>query len=96
MEKLLWLCSYLLLLIALPLASALKMDVLAHAGHESANKERCIRNFVAKDQLVVVTVIIDGVRGDGQQLNMHVRLHLKDQFPFVGEYRVLTLVRVDS
>jgi hypothetical protein len=77
MENLLRLCSYLLLLIALPLASALKLDVIAHAGYESASKERCIRNFVAKDQLVVVTAIIDGLRGDGQQLNMHVSLLIK-------------------
>jgi hypothetical protein len=60
------------LLVVLPMVSALKMDVLAHAGHESKSKERCIRNFVAKDQLVVVTATIDGSKGDGQQLNMHV------------------------
>lgn len=65
--------SYLLFLVSLPLISALKFDVQAHHGHESANKERCIRNFVAKDQLVVVTANVDGYRGDGQQLNMHVR-----------------------
>jgi p24 family protein delta-1 len=96
MENLLRLCSYLLLLVALPLASALKMDVLAHPGHEAASKERCIRNFVAKDQLVVVTVIIDGVRGDGQQLNMHVCLLTKINSLLVGEYRVLMSRRADS
>jgi hypothetical protein len=61
---------YLLLLVSL--ASALKFDVVAHAGHESKKHERCIRNFVAKDQLVVVTAIIDGTKGDGQELNIHV------------------------
>jgi hypothetical protein len=66
------LCSYLLFLLSLPLISALKFDVQAHHGHESASKERCVRNFVAKDQLVVVTANVDGYRGDGQQLNMHV------------------------
>lgn len=65
--------SYLLFLVLLPLVSALKFDMVAHHGHESASKERCIRNFVAKDQLVVVTANVDGFRGDGQQLNMHVR-----------------------
>jgi len=65
--------SYLLFLVLLPLVSALKFDMAAHHGHESASKERCIRNFVAKDQLVVVTANVDGFRGDGQQLNMHVR-----------------------
>lgn len=62
----------LLLAFALPLISALKFDIQAHPGHESAKQERCIRNFVAKDQLVVVTATISGSRGDGQTLNMHV------------------------
>jgi hypothetical protein len=56
----------------LPLVAALKFDIQAHPGHESASKERCIRNFVAKDQLVVVTATASGTRGDGQTLNMHV------------------------
>ena len=62
----------LLLAFALPLASALKFDVQAHPGHESASKERCVRNFVTKDQLVVVTATVSGSRGDGQTLNIHV------------------------
>jgi len=65
--------SYVLFLASLPLASALKFDVVAHHGHESSKYERCIRNFVAKDQLVVVTANVDGIRNDGQQLNIHVR-----------------------
>jgi p24 family protein delta-1 len=64
--------GYVLFLIAIPLVSALKFDISAHHGHESSKYERCIRNFVAKDQLVVVTAIVDGYRGDGQQLNMQV------------------------
>lgn len=64
-----------LLLAALPLAACLKFDIQAHPGHESASKERCIRNFVGRDQLVVVTVTASGSRGDGQTLNMHVRLY---------------------
>jgi hypothetical protein len=67
------LSSYLLLLVAVPLVSALKLDVVAHPGSESKARERCVRNFVAKDQLVVVTAIVDGQRNDGQMLNMHVR-----------------------
>ena len=63
----------LLLLALLPLSWALKFDIQAHPGAESKNKERCIRNFVAKDQLVVVTATVSGSRGDGQMLNMHVR-----------------------
>ncbi|KAF2435660.1 hypothetical protein EJ08DRAFT_692238 [Tothia fuscella] len=73
MGSLIHLCGFVLFLIALPLISALKFDVVAHHGHESARHERCIRNFVAKDQLVVVTANVDGYRGDGQQLNMHIR-----------------------
>merc|ERR1712115_336835 len=65
--------SYVLFLASLPLISALKFDVAAHHGHESAKYERCIRNFVAKDQLVVVTANVDGQRNDGQQLNMHIK-----------------------
>lgn len=56
----------------LPLTTALKFEMQAHPGHESTQKERCIRNFVAKDQLVVVTATVSGSRGDGQTLNMHV------------------------
>lgn len=68
----LFLALKLLLAFALPLISALKFDIQAHPGHESAKMERCIRNFVAKDQLVVVTATVSGNRGDGQTLNMHV------------------------
>lgn len=66
------LASSLLFLTVLPIANALKLDVVAHPGHESKARERCVRNFVAKDQLVVVTAIVDGQRHDGQMLNMHV------------------------
>jgi hypothetical protein len=73
MWNLLRLVSYLLFLLSVPIVSALKFDVVSHPGHESKSKERCIRNFVAKDQLVVVTAIIDGAKGDGQVVNMDVR-----------------------
>ncbi|KXS94538.1 hypothetical protein AC578_7495, partial [Pseudocercospora eumusae] len=62
-----------LLAFLLPLISALKFDIQAHPGHESALKERCIRNFVARDQLVVVTATVSGSKGDGQILNMHIK-----------------------
>ena len=54
-----------------PLASALKFDLLAQPGHSSKN-ERCIRNFVNKDTLVVVTATVGGSKGDGMVVNMHV------------------------
>ena len=61
----------LLFLVILPLSFALKFDLQAHPGH-SGKYQRCIRNFVAKDQLVVVTATVGGSKGDGQVVNMHV------------------------
>ena len=55
----------------LPFSWALKFDLQAFPGH-SAKHERCIRNFVAKDTLVVVTATVSGQKGDGQVVNMHV------------------------
>lgn len=59
----------LLFLLFVQLSSALKFDLSAVSG----KNERCIRNFVFKDQLVVVTAIVSGNKGDGQVVNMHVR-----------------------
>jgi hypothetical protein len=64
---------HLILLVVAPLAAALKFDLHAVTPHDAAKYERCIRNFVAKDQLVVVTVNMNGYRGDGQRVDMHVR-----------------------
>jgi len=62
-------CSLRILLFLLPLLSyALKFEIQA----ESRPQERCIRNFVNQDTLVVVTATIDGTRGDGQKVDMHV------------------------
>lgn len=59
-----------LLLCLFPLLSyALKFDITA----ESRPQERCIRNFVSTDTLVVVTATIGGNKGDGQRVDMHVR-----------------------
>ena len=65
------LSTTLLFLIVLPFSVALKFDLAAHTGHNS-KYERCIRNFVGKDTLVLVTAIVDGQKGDGQMVNMHV------------------------
>ena len=62
----------LLFLLVLPFATALKFDLVAQHGHSSQN-ERCIRNFVGKDTLVVVTATVSGQKGDGMMVNMHVR-----------------------
>lgn len=58
-----------LLLCLLPLAYALKFEIAA----ESRPPERCVRNFVSRDTLVVVTATIGGSKGDGQRVDMHVR-----------------------
>ncbi|TGO54581.1 hypothetical protein BOTNAR_0264g00080 [Botryotinia narcissicola] len=63
------LCSFFLVL---AVAEALKFDIDAyHKGNKKA--ERCIRNFVAKDTLVVVTATIDGSKGDGMQVDMNIK-----------------------
>lgn len=58
-----WLSSLLLLLGA---AHALKFELPAFG------KERCIRNFVSRQTLVVVTAKVDGYKGDGMVVDMHV------------------------
>lgn len=85
MDRLLRLVQLLVLLA--PLAAALKFDLHAVNSHESAKHERCIRNFVAKEQLVVVTAILDGYRGDGQTVNMHVRALCGERHWLVGASR---------
>lgn len=61
------------LLATCPLSSwALKFDLTAHPSGQHKKSERCIRNFVAKDTLVVVTATVGGQKGDGQMVNMHV------------------------
>ncbi|KAG5950144.1 vesicle coat component, partial [Claviceps sorghi] len=53
------------LLLLLGTAQALRFDLLA------SGKERCIRNFVGKDTLVVVTATVGGNKDDGMVTNMH-------------------------
>lgn len=62
-----------LLLVLVQLSSALRFDLPAASGHGGKN-ERCIRNFVSNSQLVVVTANVEGERGGGQVVNMHVRV----------------------
>lgn len=61
-------CSLVLLVASV---QALKFDLHARPAN-SAKEERCIRNFVAKDTLVVVTAIVSGKKGDGMVVNMEV------------------------
>jgi hypothetical protein len=61
-------CSVFLLF---TIAEALKFDLQAYPHHDKKS-ERCIRNFVSKDTLVVVTATVGGAKGDGMMVNMHV------------------------
>ncbi|OXV06922.1 hypothetical protein Egran_05307 [Elaphomyces granulatus] len=61
-----------LLFISPILSSALKFDLPAHNAHGTRN-ERCIRNFASNGQLVVITAIVSGQKGDGQRVNMHIK-----------------------
>jgi hypothetical protein len=63
-------CSLLLLITA---TNALRFDIQAHTGKENQKKERCVRNFVAKDMLVVVSATVGGSKGDGMSVNIHIR-----------------------
>lgn len=59
------------LLLFLACVEGLKFDIEA-ASRGDPRATRCIRNFVAKDTLVVVTATVDGYKGDGMVVNMHV------------------------
>jgi hypothetical protein len=52
-------------------AEALRFDLVSYPGHDKKGT-RCIRNFVSKDTLVMVTATVDGNAGDGQQVNINV------------------------
>jgi hypothetical protein len=80
-----YICSVLLLASA---ASALKFDLIAQA--ESSKRERCVRNFVGKDTLVVVTATVDGYKGDGMVVNLYVRcaqMHMSYKAELIWLYR---------
>ena len=62
------LCGFLLFLAC---TEALKFDLQGYP-YRNHKSERCIRNFVSKDTLVVVTATISGTKGDGMIVNMHV------------------------
>ncbi|KKP03319.1 endoplasmic reticulum vesicle protein 25 [Trichoderma harzianum] len=92
-----WLCGLLLLVSA---ANALKFDLVAHTGGESLKKERCIRNFVGSDTLVVVTSTVDGYRGDGMLVNIHVRDAIGNEYgrskDVAGESRIVFTSHADA
>ncbi|KOS20082.1 Endoplasmic reticulum vesicle protein 25 [Escovopsis weberi] len=92
-----WLCGLLLLASA---AHALKFDLAAHSGPEDHRKEKCIRNFVAKDTLVVVTSTVDGYKGDGMVVNINIRDAIGNGYgkprDVVGESRVVFTSHADA
>ena len=79
-----------LFFISLHLAAALKFDLIAQPPN--SKNERCIRNFVNRDTLVVVTAILDGSRGDGQVVNMHVRRHYQSYHTDLSYPRTKVLI----
>ena len=66
-----WLRFAALFFLFTALSHALKFDLAAF--QPGAGKPRCIRNYVSKDTLVVVTATISGSKGDGQIVNIQVR-----------------------
>ncbi|KAH8434925.1 emp24/gp25L/p24 family protein [Aspergillus melleus] len=77
----------LLFLCLVQLSSALHFDLPAVSG----KNERCIRNFAHKDQLVQVTAIVGGAKGDGQKVNMEIKDSLGNEHgrprDIIGETR---------
>ncbi|PSS20469.1 hypothetical protein M430DRAFT_41777 [Amorphotheca resinae ATCC 22711] len=90
------LCSFLLLLACV---DALKFDMEAFSKGDKKG-QRCIRNFVAKDTLVVVTAIVDGYKGDGMVLNMHIKDVVGNEYgkpkDVVGEQRMAFTSHADA
>ncbi|CAG7916005.1 unnamed protein product [Penicillium olsonii] len=86
------------LFVFVQLASALKFDLTATSG--GGKNERCIRNFVSKDQLVVVTATVGGTKGDGQKVNIHIKDAMGNDYgrpkDVVGETRQLFTSPADT
>ncbi|KAI1761633.1 emp24/gp25L/p24 family/GOLD-domain-containing protein [Hypoxylon sp. FL1150] len=79
--------------------NALKFDLHAR-GQNDAKRERCIRNFVAKDTLVVVTATVGGSKGDGMVVNMHILDNVGNEYgkpkDVVGEQRTVFTSHADA
>ncbi|OWP06133.1 hypothetical protein B2J93_8516 [Marssonina coronariae] len=78
---------------------ALKFDIEAFVQGDPRGK-RCIRNFVARDTLVVVTATVDGTKGDGMILNMHIKDAVGNEYgrpkDVVGEKRMAFTSHADA
>ncbi|KAJ4396315.1 vesicle coat component [Gnomoniopsis smithogilvyi] len=90
-------CSIVLFLAC---AQALKFDLQATSQSHDSKKERCVRNFVAKDTLVVVTAIVSGSKGDGMRVNMHIRDAVGNEYgkpqDVAGEQRTVFTSHADA
>lgn len=81
------------------LTSALKFDLQAFPRGGSRGP-RCIRNFVSKDTLVVVTATVSGTKGDGQKVDIHIRDAVGNEYgrpkDVVGEARMAFTSHADA
>ncbi|MCJ1250734.1 vesicle coat component [Trapelia coarctata] len=83
----------------LSVACSLKFDLHAHSG-SSGKYQRCIRNFVSRETLVVVTATIGGTKGDGQVVNMLIKDTQDNEYgkpkDVIGETRLAFTSHTDS
>ncbi|KAL2757896.1 hypothetical protein ACRALDRAFT_1040051 [Sodiomyces alcalophilus JCM 7366] len=90
-----YICSFLLLACT---AQALKFDL--HATPRHVRRERCIRNLVGKDTLVVVTANVGGHKDDGMTVNMHIKDALGNDYGkpknVAGEQRTVFTSHADA
>ncbi|KAI1102095.1 emp24/gp25L/p24 family/GOLD-domain-containing protein [Jackrogersella minutella] len=91
-----YICGFVLLIASV---NALKFDLTAR-GPNDKKTERCIRNFVAKDTLVVVTATVGGSKGDGMIVNMHILDNVGNEYgkpkDVVGEQRTVFTSHADA
>ncbi|KAI9735688.1 MAG: vesicle coat component [Claussenomyces sp. TS43310] len=91
-----FLCTFFLFLSC---TNALKFDITAYPRYDK-KWERCIRNFVSKDTLVVVTATVSGSRGDGMVVNMNIEDAVGNEYgkprDVVGEQRMAFTSHADA
>ncbi|MCJ1307722.1 Transmembrane emp24 domain-containing protein 10 [Agyrium rufum] len=90
---------FLLLTSFLTLSNALKFDIHAYSSNNH-RYARCIRNFVNKDTLVVVTAIVGGSKGDGMLVNMNIKDTMENEYgkakDIAGETRMAFTSHADA
>ncbi|KAJ6257297.1 hypothetical protein Dda_8186 [Drechslerella dactyloides] len=77
-----------------------RLPGLGAQAQQPGQSHRCIRNFAAKDTLVVVTTIISGSKGDGQKVNIHIKDAVGNEYgkpkDVVGENRMAFTSHADA